>query len=415
MKDIVKTVLGVLLSIVLVFVIIFEVKFFFTTYERASYRKINEMSGMASQIGKEHVTLDTLYTWPTAPQPAKELDVLKIPEADTNVRVSGILTSTEADYSGIYSYIPEGEQTAHRLTVTNKQGMYDSFSTAYASYLKGDANGIADFVGYTLSDTSVVYQQNYADNVLPVIYDESIAQFYLVYPNNDDETVFVINTDLPVEVTKDIATVHYGDPTRDPMLSHTYSDYEIWAANNTLEQMKEGKDKNKTNKDEDVKESYGNSDSEGSGTFTSSIDNKKRETLASYANLTFGEDGVCKTNSDIKLDITGTEAKNSQWTITSTSYSYTYAGLSISSLHAKRDSKLFTLTCNINNNMDAIRPYVVVVKYLNSENKLVGVKVIDKRTDPLASKGVGTITADIYAIEDKCPIETITAVQFDIY
>ena len=84
-------------------------------------------------------------------------------------------------------------------------------------------------------------------------------------------------------------------------------------------------------------------------------------------------------------------------------------------MSARRDSTKFSLTCNINNNVDAERPYVVIVKYIDKDNKLLGVKVVDKRTTPLSSKGVDTISVDINNIDDGCAIEQITAIQFDIY
>lgn len=413
-NKIVRTVLGVVLACVLVFIIFVEFKVFFNMYGSNRKRALQQMAEitqqMAQQKGKEKVK--TLYTWPTAPVVDKTLDVIKLKDTDENVRVSGILSTTDPDYSGTYTYTPVGEQTTNRVTITEKPGYEDIYASAYTAWLGGDASKIAEIVGYNITDTSVIYQQNYAEAAVPVIWDEDIKQFYLIYTKNDG-TVFTVTSNLPAELTKDVATVHYGDATKNPQLSHTYSDYEIWAANNTLKEMNaNGKGNNKS---EDTKDTYSNGDSSEANNYVSNIDNDKRKTMADYSTLTWNTDGTCKTDSSIKLDLTGSEAKKSQWTLTATSYSYTYAGLTLSQMSARRDSTKFSLTCNINNNVDAERPYVVIVKYIDKDNKLLGVKVVDKRTTPLSSKGVDTISVDINNIDDGCAIEQITAIQFDIY
>lgn len=413
----VNTILGILLSMFLIFLLCLEFKVFFNMlgkYQKSAIQRMAEMTtNAATERGRDKVK--TVYTWPTAPDVDDNMNVIKLHDTDENVRVNGILSTFDPDYSNSYTYTHVDEQTPNKVYITEKPGYEDLYAEAYAAFVSGDATSMASLVDYNITDTSVIYQQNYAEGAVPVIWDEEIKQFYIIYTKNDG-TVFVVNCNEPCELTKDIATVNYGDATKNPQLSHTYSDYELWAANNTLEELKDSNKKSDgDDKDKDIKESYTNNDNGAANNYVSNIDNDKRKQMADYATLSWKEDGTSTTNADVKLDITGSEAKKSQWTLTSTTYSYTYAGLTLSKMSAKRNSTMFSLTCNVNNNVDAERPYVVIVKYLDKDGHLIGVKVVDKRATPLASKGVDTVSVDINNIEDKCAIENITAVQFDIY
>ena len=68
-----------------------------------------------------------------------------------------------------------------------------------------------------------------------------------------------------------------------------------------------------------------------------------------------------------------------------------------------------------NNTLEEERPYVVVFKFISEDGKLLGVKVADKRTDAIESKGVAKVSVDITKAEDACPIDKIVAVQFELY
>lgn len=108
-------------------------------------------------------------------------------------------------------------------------------------------------------------------------------------------------------------------------------------------------------------------------------------------------------------------AIKSQWKISNSAYSYDEAGLIISTLHVTRSASEFTIKGNITNKIDAERPYVIVLKFLNYESKLVTVRVIDNRTKPLEPLGTGSFEVSLDVEKDKLDTSKITIMQFEVY
>ena len=57
----------------------------------------------------------------------------------------------------------------------------------------------------------------------------------------------------------------------------------------------------------------------------------------------------------------------------------------------------------------------MVFKYLNADEELLGISVLDYRADPLRSKGVTACKATISSSDLGISAENITAVQVEVY
>ena len=142
-----------------------------------------------------------------------------------------------------------------------------------------------------------------------------------------------------------------------------------------------------------------------------------RDSIVSYANCVWNADGT-SSNSSLKIDLTSTSAKASEWVLKSehTSYTYTDSGLNLTGLNGMRDSTagLFELSGKIQNLENYSRPYALAIMFMDSNGQLLGVKVVDGRTNPIEANGVGEFSVRISKTVDKINVSDIYSVMFSM-
>jgi hypothetical protein len=251
------------------------------------------------------------------------------------------------------------------------------------------------------------YQDSYIDGNYPVLYNEAAALYYMLIDCED--SYYVVSAPDPFVLTTEKVTAHFGDPSEDPQLDHNYNTYETLAAENTIRELLEsGDDENVS-----IDNPYVSTDISGShDTYTSEDDDKIREQMLALGNYNWKKDGTAD-GTNLVIDVTSQTAKASQWDITASTYSYEMNGLRISMLSGSRSNTTFQISGNINNTLNSERPYVLVVKLLDSSGNLLSLKVIDCRTSPIAASGVTTFSTSVSSTE--ADVASITAVQFEVY
>ena len=406
-KKVLNTILGILLSIVLTFVTYFEFKIGFDMLGKKQQETANSIIEYASNFGKNSASVEELYVYEEAPLPAEDGEVFEIDGYKLKVKLNGKITGEGFDYYGNLAYSSATNSLANSVNLYKSKENVTEFKKAYNDYWRGSYSNLLEFMGAAyVEDNITFYQQTYKDGNIPIVYNAGNTLYYMFIDTED--SIIVLSAPEPIAVTDEKVTVHYGDPQANPMLSHTYSDYETLAAENTIRELQEKEQEEKENP-------YTSGDVVGtSATYTSTSDNNKRKQLASYANYVWDEEGKCS-ETQLSIDLTSDKAIKSQWKISNSAYSYDDSGLIISTLHVTRSASSFTIKGNVTNKIDAERPYVVVLKFLNSESKLLAVRVVDNRTKPLTPLGTGSFEVSLDSEKDKIDTSNITIMQFEVY
>lgn len=407
-KKILNTILGLLLSVVLVVVIIFEFKAGFDMLGNKKMANVNAMIEYASDYGKNSVSVEEVYVYDEVPEVDKDGEVFALDTYDVRIKLNGTITGEDFDYYGNLNYSSAKDSTAKTLHLDTKKTNLSDFATAYSKYWKGESSALLDFIELNYQPENITYyQQTYKDGNIPVVYNSGNNMYYMFI--NAEDSYMVLTAPEPFAVTNEKQTVHYGDPKENPMLSHTYSDYEEYATENTIRELQE-KEEGK-----DVKNPYTAGDVAGTAaTYTTESDNTRRKTMASYANYIWDENGKCS-ETKLYLDLTSDAAIKSQWNLTNTTFSYSNAGLQVHMLSATRSAVSFKISGTITNLINAERPYVIAMKFLNADGKLLKVVVLDNRTKQLTPNGSATFETEIFADKDKVETSTITAIQWEVY
>lgn len=421
MSNIVKNILGSVTVVALCIVIFLEVRCFFNIYSRNLNDDTDMLIAIAAEIGSD-VSITQLTSQDEAPMPDADGEVFKVKNYDINIKVNGILTTTEPDFYGNYSYtkINTEDTTSIPVKVEVISGGYETYKQSYAAYVNGDTSGMLQMLSTGDTSDFECYQQSFQDYVVPIVYNKSTGS-YTLYADTADECFIKITCSEPIALTKEIPTIHYSDPAKNIMSEHVYSKYEEWAAEQTLKDLLEDKG---SNKKDDVNDSrkptidnnpYASGNAAGeNGTYMSAANKDIRNSVVNYANIKWNEKGEAE-GSDTKLDLTSDEALKSEWKITQTVYNYTSNGLSIINISATLSATAFDMTVNLINNVDAEREYVMLVKYLDSNHNLIAVKVIDKRNNPIKAKGADTFSVKLDSVTDKCKVDDVNFVQFEVY
>lgn len=406
-KKVRNTVLGILLSIVLAFVIYFEFKIGFDMLGKKQQETANSIIEYASSFGKNSASVEELFVYEEAPAPVDDGEVFEIDGYKVKVKLNGKITSDSFDYYGNLSYSSAENSMANTIHMYKNKENVDDFKKAYSDYWRGQSSGILDFMGAAYEESNITYyKQTYKEGDIPIVYNAGNTLYYMFI--NAEDCIIILSAPEPIHVTDEKVTVHYGDPQANPMLSHTYSDYETLAAENTIRELKEEEEKEKENP-------YISGDVVGtSATYTSTSDNNKRKQLASYVNYVWDENGECS-ETKLSIDLTSDAAIKSQWNLTNTTFSYSNAGLQVHTLSATRSAVSFKISGTITNLINAERPYVIAMKFLNADGKLLKVVVLDNRTKQLTPNGSATFETEIFADKDKVETSTITAIQWEVY
>ena len=330
-------------------------------------------------------------------------DVAKI--YNYNFRVSGELVVVPGSTDGYFDYLCHTDGS--KKTVTYTQGVLtDSVMDNMAEYFKGNtADLVQNLPVTTVPENLTFYMQETMQGNIPIIYNEGDAKYYMLVPMST--MLVVIESEEMLYMTEDAETVIFGDPSEDPMTYHTYSMYEITAIENTRNQLSGGTLVGTT-------DTLPTDVSGVASTYTSEADNDTRKQMLSYAGLDWRKDGTSP-NTSSKLDVTSAVSKASEWVLTSSSpYSFTDNAIKLHSLRATRNTESFAVEGKCSNQLSLERPYVVLIKFLNSDDELLGVGVVDKRSEPIEANGVSEWDY-LLNTDSGIDLQEIYALQFEVY
>lgn len=406
MSNAVKTILGILCSIVLCFIIYLEGKYLLNVFTERNEAIYNATVVIANDKAQAQVSIDRVYTYDEIPVEEVTGDVIDIEGLVANIHLSGLLVDTTDEYAGFISYTDDDRMT-HRLYIESKTVNLEVYQEGILDYWNiGSFEKLLNAYGNPYQPENIkTYQQSFNGERVPIIYNEATELYYMFV--DMDTVMCVISSDMLFALSDDMVTVHFSNPSIEVLKNHNYSMYELTAAENTKNELAKEDDK-------DLPE-YESSGVVGTAdTYTSSADNSLRKEMASYADYEWDENGEAD-GTTLTIDFTSQEAKKSQWTLTDSVYSYTRAGLIVNAVSATRGEDSFEVSCNINNTLDTERPFVLVLKYISADGKLLGLSVLDYRAEPIASKGVTLCRKTISKTGLGTSCNNIVAVQFEVY
>lgn len=320
-------------------------------------------------------------------------------------RIGGTLVSTETVSQGYVDYIAF-DGSNHSITSQLCYGN-DEILTAVDEYIQGDYKSLQNHLPVpTLDDNLECYMQDTPDGVIAEIYDLGSMKWYMFVPMTD--VYMLLTSDDMIMMSRSAETVIFGDPSTDPMTTHTYSMYEANAVENTRNALTDG-EYNPVSGEELNTEVQGTS-----ATYTSAADNETRKQMLNMGNYVWKPDGTSE-DTNMIVDLTSTTAKASEWVLTTSSpYAFSDNALRLHSLKAVRNAEAFTVSGKLTNQLSTERPYVIIIKFLNSNDELLGLRVIDKRNEKIPPNDVADWSY-ILSVDSGISIGDINALQFEIY
>lgn len=406
-----STVPQIVLMIILVIVIILEIRGGFKMLYNREMEAVQVFNGIASSAGKARVSIDTVKTYEEIPFTYDQGDIISVKVGDNidpiKIQVSGELTDNSySDYG--YYYYSDPDKVSATITVMTDD-LNEEVKKAVHDFWYGNTTDMYKTMtkGGVTSNALDYYQCSFVTGNAPVMYDENAKLYYMLVVS--DTKYSVLQAPNPFRLSDEKVTVHFGDPSIDAPLEHTYSDYETLAAENTIRELLEG---DSDDENAVVDNPYKTDETAGAGDYTSDTDDKRRSQMVKLGEYNWDPNGM-STETTMTVDITSQEALQSQWLLTATTYTYENAGIKISGLTANRSASAFKISGNVNNTLSTERPYVMVLKFIDAQGKLVGIKVLDYRTEKLAPEGVAAFSATIPASD--MSIASIASVMFDIY
>lgn len=400
----------IMLMVVLLLVITVEVRAGFNMIYNREMQAVTVFNDAASSAGKARVSIDEVQTYTEVPFTYTEGDVVNVYTGDNSdpikIQISGELTDDSYKEYGYY-YYSDPDKISSTLTIMTDDITEEIKSTIH-DFWYGDTTNMykAMTKGNVTANALDYYQCSFVTGNAPVMYDETARRYYMIVTHKDKYTV--IQAPNPFILSDAKVTVHFGDPSMDVPLSHTYSDYETLAAENTIRELLDDSDDEETV----IDNPYVSDNTVTGDTYTTETDDKRREQMVKLGEYTWDVNGTSD-QTTMTVDITSQNALKSQWLLTATTYTYENAGIKISGLSANRSTSAFKISGNVNNTLTTERPYVMVLKFIDNKGQLVGIKVLDYRTDKLAPEGVAAFSATIPASD--MAIANIASVMFDIY
>lgn len=408
-----NTIKQVAITVFLVIVIIAEMVVGVNLFRKREAYKTGQLIDIAKKLGAPNTTVTNITWYDEVPEPEKG-DVIKID--DIKIKLSGVADDSSSKASQYIIYTDEETKSPLQFSYTLYTGQIDKLLNAIALYFANPASTeeIVKLLPVNAVEENLeFYQQSLVEQNIPVLYDNVSESYYMFYPKKD--SYYVFSSRKPFVITDEKLTVHYKDPNEDPLRSRVYSQYELDAVNNTIAQMDE----------EDLADfdgtvltsSNNNTVSSDNQTWNNETAKAARDSIVSYANCEWNADGT-SSNSSLKIDLTSTSAKASEWVLKSehTSYTYTDSGLNLTGLNGMRDSTagLFELSGKIQNLENYSRPYALAIMFMDSSGQLLGVKVVDGRTNPIEANGVGEFSVRISKTVDKINVSDIYSVMFSM-
>lgn len=322
-----------------------------------------------------------------------------------NFRVPGNLFEVPPASARNFNYCSSNDGLTKSVNY-NQSSNIDNLLTDLEDYFNGDVEAIQTYIPVnTQSENLTCYRQDTNDGSLAIVYNNANSHYYMFVPLT--EVYLCIDSEEMLYFTTDTRTVIFGDPAKDPMTYHTYSMYETTAMQNTINQLTDGE------YDVDLSQLPTEVDA-GSTTYTSEADNETRRQMLQYSSFDWNEDGTSSGTSMV-IDTTSETAKASEWILTSSSaYSFTNNSIKLHSLRAARNTETFSVEGKVTNQLSYERPYVLVIKFLNSEHGLLGVGVVDKRSEPIEPSNVADWEY-VLSSDSGIDLQAITALQFEVY
>lgn len=320
-------------------------------------------------------------------------------------RIGGTLLTTDTVSEGYTDYLSFDGQR-HSITTQLNYGNEDLL-VAIDSFIQGDYEPIKGYLPVTVMDENIeCYLQDTPDGVIAEVYDNSSEKWYMFVPMTD--VYMLLTADDMIMMSRSAETVIFGDPSEDIMDEHTYNMYEVSAIENTRNQLTDGEFT------PDESEEMATEVSGTSATYTSAADNETRKQMLNMGNYTWKADGTSE-DTNMVVDLTSTTAKASEWVLaTSTPYAFTDNALRLHSLKAVRNAEAFTVSGKLTNQLATDRPYVVIIKFLNADDELLGLRVIDKRNEKIPPNDVADWSY-VLNIDSGVSIGDINALQFEVY
>lgn len=400
----------IILMIVLLLVITVEVRAGFNMLYNREMQAVQVFNAAASSAGKARVSIDEIQTYTEVPFTYTEGDVVNVYTGDNSdpikIQISGEITDDSYKEYGYY-YYSDPDKVSATLTIMTED-ITEEIKNTIHDFWYGDTTNMymAMTKGSVTANTLDYYQCSFITGNVPVMYDETAQRYYMLITHKDKYTV--IQAPNPFILSDEKVTVHFGDPSLDVPLTHTYSDYETLAAENTIKELLDDDEDESTV----IDNPYVSDDQPAGDSYTSDTDDRRRDQMVKLGEYTWDVNGTSD-QTTMTVDITSQNALKSQWLLTATTYTYESAGIKISGLSANRSTSAFKISGNVNNTLTTERPYVMVLKFIDNKGQLVGIKVLDYRTDKLAPEGVAAFSATIPASD--MAIANIASVMFDIY
>jgi len=402
-----KKVLGILGIIFLVLIIAAEV-----VYGATMVFGIFGMQAL-SKVGKQGVdalfdATDSLVDNVNANAPSIIYDTGKgdvVKFNDYKFRIGGTLMNTDTISQGYTEYLCD-DGNIHSITSQTCYGN-EELLDAIDKYIQGDYELIKHYLPVTIQDENLqCYLQDTPDGVLAEVYDDGSQKWYMFVPMTD--VYMLLTSDDMIMMSRDAETVIFGDPSVDVMSEHTYSMYEMQAVENTRNALTDGS--YVPTEDEEMSGEVTGT----SATYTSAADNETRKQMLNMANYSWKSDGTSE-DTNMIVDLTSTTAKASEWVLTTSSpYAFTDNALRLHSLKAVRNAETFNVSGKLTNQLASERPYVIILKFLNANDELLGIRVLDKRNEKIPPNDVAD-WAYVLSIDSGISIGDINALQFEIY
>ncbi len=325
---------------------------------------------------------------------AVEGDVCRI--YGNNFRVEGELLNTSTADTGVVSYT-DYEGVVQDLSV---QTMLDNTDAAEAIrlYMQGDYSAFADYLPADVNTDFVEYYYYSVDgeSYMDCFHDTENDVYYSVVPYGDE--YLLASSNRMFFVTLHPETVQFDDPTEDPMDYHVRSTYEEMAVANTIMALQG--------------QSGSTQVSSNPTLYVTEADVQKRKDMVAYNDMQWNPDGT-SSDSSVTLDTHSAVAQASQWTLQASSpYSYVSNGLKLYGLYGVKSADSFSIQGTVDNLFASERPWVITIKYLDSDNNLLKVHTVDNTDNPIDPSGTGSFS---YTLSGETDLSNIAAIQFELY
>ena len=361
----------------------------------------DEMADLISTKGSAAVAsmIPTPFSHPEMEVVTKG-DVVAIGKA--HIKLNGTLI--EQTESNVKYKVSKSKGTS-TLYINHYTKGSDQLILAVSKFMQGDVNAVMSMAGVEYNiDNLEPKQQTTPDGVFPFIYDKASKNYFVFYAYG--KGYYVLYSDQPFNMTTEMLTAKYPGPGEDPLRYHEYSTYEIQAVENTRAELTNGE-----YQQFEITPNELTVDPGATG-YNSKTANTMRADMIAKTGLDWNADGTSE-ESDSTVDITSSTAVASKWVVGDETYLFTNQGLTISDLTYKANSQHLEISGKVTNTLPSERPYVLLVKFLDSEDNLLDVEGTDSRDEPIAANNSTVFSIDVP--NTKVNPKDVKALMFEVY